>query len=352
MKKIGVTIGKFMPLHMGHETMIEFAAKELDKLVIIVSSDEEDAPFQHSDMHLAARYHIIKEKYAHYKNIRVVMHKDTIGDPISVDEHGTAQDDAFWQYWLKVFSKHAPKATHFVSSDRYGKEAAKRLKIVWMPVDPDRELVNISATEIRNDPIANWKYIAKEFRHYYVKRVVVVGPESTGKSTLVKDLGKFFGSPAVPEYGRIKTEQMGDDLWEQADFYEILSRQHTLNDIATNQTENGLVFVDTEAYTTFLYGRTYIEQTIWGIEHAAIEEHFDLYVLVPPAIPWKDDGTRVMPGQGDRQRFFDQMLEFLQFSNKPFIVCTANGRDDRVTFVANAMAEHFNFIPPINYKIT
>lgn len=351
MKKIGVTIGKFMPLHMGHETMIEFAARQLDKLIIIVSSNP-IAGDEFKGMDLETRYELIKNKYAGRKNIKVVMYYDVIGDPVNVDENGTALDEEFWEMWLGVFKRYAPRATHFVSSDRYGKEAAKRLGITWMPVDPDRELVNISATEIRNDPVKNCKYLSKEFRKFFVKRVVVIGPESSGKSTLVKDLGKFFSSPAVPEYGRIKTEQMGDEDWTEQDFIDIVSGQQTLNDIAATQTDNGLVFIDTEAYTTFLYGREYIQRSIWPIyDEATIFEEFDLYVLLPPAIPWDDDGTRVMPGQGQRQQFFDDLFLFLRNSEKPFFVCTETGRNARVSSIASKMAEHFEFISPVDYKI-
>ena len=304
-KTVGVTVGKFMPLHKGHELMIEMAASQLDELIVIVSSAS--STYYGMISSLDHRYNIIKEKYAG-RNITVVKYSDDIGDPIEVDVHGTATDNSFWESWINVFKILAPDATHFVSSDRYGKQAAKRMGITWLAIDPDRELVDISATRIRANPIKEWQYIAKEFRPDYVTTVVVVGPESCGKSTLVKDLGKAWGSPAVPEYGRIMTEIIGDGAWEIEHFYEIVRRQQAMNKIAAQQSTNGLVFIDTEAYTTALYAIEYLNANSETLRSMSSHERFDLVIVVSPNLPWVDDGSRVMPDQDKRKAFFEMML--------------------------------------------
>jgi HTH-type transcriptional repressor of NAD biosynthesis genes len=354
MSKIGVTVGKFMPLHKGHELMIEMAASQLDELIVIVSSE----PRKHSGMifNLDHRYNIIKEKYAG-RNITVVKYSDDIGDPIEVDVHGTATDNSFWESWINVFKIFAPDATHFVSSDRYGKQAAKRLGITWLAIDPDRELVDISATRIRANPMKEWQYIAKEFRPDYAKTIVVVGPESCGKSTLVKDLGKAWGSPAVPEYGRIMTEIIGDGAWHLEHFYEIVRRQQAMNKIAAQQSTNGLVFIDTEAYTTALYALEYLNENSETLRSISISEQFDLVIVVSPDLPWVDDGSRVMPDQDKRQEFFEMLLYWFHLSHlntimQPLSFCTVSNRvyDNaailretdrvkRVTFVSAKVSE-------------
>ena len=124
----GVTITKAKPMHKGHELMIATAAAELDELIVIVSdlADEELDMFS-EEWPLTYRYKMVQKALAKYPNVQVVKHYDHSPDADSYDEHGTGQGDAFWAYWTNVFQTLAPDATHFVSSDRYGKEAARRM---------------------------------------------------------------------------------------------------------------------------------------------------------------------------------------------------------------------------------
>lgn len=339
-KTVGVTVGKFMPMHKGHELMIEMAASQLDEMVVIVSSMAASTPGRDW---LNTRYEIIKQKYANVPNITVVKYVDTyseLDEYLETDDNGTViNNEPFWDYWTNIFRTFAPDATHFVSSDRYGKEAARRMDIEWFAVDPDRELFDISATQIRNDPVANWKYLAREFRPHYVKKVVVVGPESSGKSTLVKDLGKAWNSPAVPEYGRIMTEIVGDNEWKVDDFHLIVTRQHAMNDKAALESETGVIFIDTEAYTTFLYCVEYLDGFSRTIKDMAYDEKFDLVVLVKPNLPWVNDGARVMPKQNDRQTFYDTLLQFISCKSDDYYELDETDRTKRVTEVSVLVAD-------------
>ena len=338
MSKIGVTIGKFMPLHKGHELMIEMAASQLDELVVIVSSS---ADCQDNDIQLSldVRHNIIKQKYAG-RNITVIKHHDTIGAPITVDEHGTATDPAFWDYWKNVFTILAPDATHFVSSDRYGAKAAELMGLEWFAIDPDRELFNISATRIRANPIKEWKYISREFRPMFVKKVVVVGAESSGKSTLVKDLGKAWNSPAVPEYGRIMTEIVGNRAWGYGDFIKIVHRQQAMNTHAAKESETGIIFIDTEAYTTYLYCLEYLDTKSQTLFRMHKKEEFDLVVLVPNNIPWVDDGSRIQCDPATRNEFYDRLLGRTAESWKRYVIIKSTDRTGRVAELDDAIMKH------------
>lgn len=303
---VGVTIGKFMPLHKGHELMIEMAAAELEELVVIVS-DERGMERDPRTPDLYVRYKIIQRKYAGYDNIRVVWHRDDYGPAQKYDEQGTAVDDAFWAYWVNVFKVLAPDASYIVSSDHYGNEMAHRCDVQWFPIDPGRELFGVSGTAIRKDPIANWAYIAREFRPYYAKKIVALGAESSGKSTLIRDLGKYFNSPAVPEYGRILSEVKPE--LDEDDFFDIVRRHEFMIKKACMESETGLVFVDTEKLVTWMYGKLYLDKDINEIRSRVRPEEFDLWVMIPPNLPWVDDGTRVQPDQTDRLAFFYELMD-------------------------------------------
>jgi HTH-type transcriptional repressor of NAD biosynthesis genes len=332
-----------MPLHKGHELMIEMAADELEELVVIVSDEYgADLPPNMPDVH--ERYEIIKRKYAGYDNIRVVKHVDSFGAAKTYDKFGTALDERFWEHWTTVFKYLAPDARYVVSSDRYGGEMAKRLGIKWFPVDPDRELFNVSGTAIRKDPIKNWKYISREFRPFFAKKVVVIGAESSGKSTLVRDLGEHFNSPAVPEYGRILSEAYPN--LSKEDFYEIVERHEFMTKKAAMESETGLVFVDTEKAVTYLYSKLYFKEPIAHFQNRIKSDEFDLWVLVAPNLPWVDDGTRVMSSQEDRNVFFGE-LEVLTrpgrtgYLNKDLnrMILHETDRKKRVELVAERVAE-------------
>jgi len=336
-KTVGITIGKFMPLHKGHELMIEMAAHELDQLVVIVSADD------HFVMSSPDHFRTIAKKYANHDNITFLHHGDRYGPARAYDENGTALDEDFWDYWVSVFKKYAPNADYVVSSDMYGQEMAKRLGIEWFPVDPNRELFDISGTQIRENPLENWKYISKEMRPLWAKKVVVVGPESSGKTTLVSDLARTFNSPAVYEYGRVLSEAQLNNL-SQDDFFKIAYRHNFMIKKATEETETGLVFVDTEMITTWLYAQYYINKDIkeLGPDMAMYTQFFDLWVYVPPLLEWVDDGSRVMSSYTERMEFYGKILQNTKFINQPLfnseqVVITETNRKRRVDQVSIAI---------------
>ena len=314
-KTVGVTIGKFMPLHKGHELMIELGSKMLDKLYVVVSGK----PL--GEISLASRYNWVCEfvEKNRLSNVNVIYHIDQSPEPIEIDEHGTVLDVEFQEYWKNEFSKLAPDATHFISSDRYGKTMAELLGISWMPVDPDREMVNISATRIRDNMFENFKYLSDVAKPSFVKKVAIVGPESTGKSTLSKHLANILNCGYANEYGRTLSESLGNDMSIQ-DFIDIMKAQSALIDIAVKNTNVPLIISDTEAFTTYAFGKKYLGESIVEIYNEAVEQKFDLYVILAPTVDWVDDGTRVMPDQKERERFFDRIVHFCKLHNKRHVI--------------------------------
>jgi HTH-type transcriptional repressor of NAD biosynthesis genes len=358
-RKIGVTIGKFHPMHLGHELMIHMAALELDELTVIVSDTRK--PFNGGVGFLwETRYQMMVQKLRKYPNVKVVMHHDIFGDPAQVDEHGTGIGEDFWEYWTNVFKLLAPGANYFVSSDRYGQKAAQCMSssqnmVEWFPVDPGRELMQISATKIRNNPIKYWKYISQEFRYAYGKRVLVIGPESTGKSTLSKDLGAAWNSPVVPEYGRILSEAMTNNLNDEH-FYAISRRHYAMEDFAIRNSNTGITISDTDFYTTYLFGVVYLDKFLDKLKSFS-KISYDLVVLLPPTLPWDDDGTRVIPEQKERELFYDALHS--KYKNHPnLLVLHETDRVKRVEEVSIAIAKimsahpmHSDMLPAVADKI-
>ena len=175
-----------------------------------------------------------------------------------------------------------------------------------------------------------------------MKKVVVIGAESTGKSTLVKDLGAAWGSPAVPEYGRTMAMAItkSQNAWSVEDFKDIVHRQQAMNRQAAQMSETGLIFIDTEAYTTYLYCIEYLNTQSPTLFKYHANEWFDLVVLVLPNIPWVDDGTRLSDGAARRDTFTKFLRdEFRIPKNTNTIELAETDRQLRVDVVSAAVNE-------------
>jgi HTH-type transcriptional repressor of NAD biosynthesis genes len=338
--KIGLVLGKFMPLTKGHELMIDFAASQVDDLVVIISSDD-SSPAAQNMPKLYARAELMCKRY-NQDSVSIIAIPDTFGEPKSVDSHGTSTDEEYLDKWVRLLKLQSPNATHFISSERYGNELAQRMGIKWVPVDPDREVIDISATTVRNshsvgfvthDGPTTFAKVSDVFKPILAKKVVVIGAESSGKSTLTRDLAAQFETSYAPEYGRILSEARQNVL-DKEDFIDIVTGQHALNDAAAIAS-TGIYFVDTEAFTTYLFGDVYGLGKIHEIEQMAKNEKFDAIVIIPPVLSWVDDGTRVMPGSAERQKFYDDLVRFFNtyHADTPMCVVSSMDRDDRVNEV-------------------
>lgn len=154
-EKIGFTIGKFAPLHKGHQYLIETALKEVDKFIVIVY-----------ETHLTkvpteVRANWIKTIYPNV-DVRIALNPQ--------GKYGLDKESVEIQmkYLLGIIPDVIP--THFYSSEPYGKAVSEYLNIVNRQVDNGRKAENISAGIIRNNLEENRKWIEdmvyKDCRRY------------------------------------------------------------------------------------------------------------------------------------------------------------------------------------------
>jgi HTH-type transcriptional repressor of NAD biosynthesis genes len=136
MKKTGLTLGKFAPLHKGHQFMIETALGEVAELIVFVyDTDVIEVP-------LDVRAGWIKKLYPQVTVIKAWDGPD-----------GYSSERAFEiiqeQYIIKALN--GRKITHFYSSEFYGAHVSKALGAVDRRIDEARRTVSVSATMIRSD---------------------------------------------------------------------------------------------------------------------------------------------------------------------------------------------------------
>ena len=144
MKKVGFTIGKFAPLHKGHQYLIETALKEMDEVYVIVyDTDLINIPTEQ-------RANWIKKLYP---NVNVILAKNPPNQYGMDEESVKIQTD----YLKKVMGD--IKGTHFFSSEKYGKFVARDLNVVNRVVDYKRALFPISGTMLRANSRVYSKFV-------------------------------------------------------------------------------------------------------------------------------------------------------------------------------------------------
>lgn len=182
-------------------------------------------------------------------------------------------------------------------------------------VDHNRQQHPISATAIRADLPGNWHMLADATKAGLATRIVVIGAESTGTTTLAKELANKLKVPWVQEIGRFYTESILGFDWHAADFHRIgrLQQQYE-NAIAA--ASNSLIICDTNAWTTKLWQRSYLGYITEEMEEIAAPA--DLYIITGDEIPFVQDGLR--DGEHIRHDMHQWFLEEVTRTNTPCTV--------------------------------
>lgn len=140
-----------------------------------------------------------------------------------------------------------------------------------------------------------------------IKKIVIIGPESTGKSTLSKALAQHYQTLWCPEYAREYLLQNGTD-YTAADLLTIAKGQLKLEDKFTRkvQKENkgSLLFVDTDMYVMKVWSEYVFGTCDFFILDTIIKRKYDGYLLCNTDLPWVKDELREYPDEKPRQELF------------------------------------------------
>ena len=127
--------------------------------------------------------------------------------------------------------------------------------------------------------------------------VTVIGSESTGKTTLVSDLGRHFDAVWVPEFARTYADRRraaGAPLLDASDVDPIARGQIAAEDNGV-RSATSLLILDTDLVSTMVYAAHYYRSCPPWIEQAARERLADLYLVADIDVPWVPDGVRDRP---------------------------------------------------------
>jgi HTH-type transcriptional regulator, transcriptional repressor of NAD biosynthesis genes len=289
---VGFFGGKFLPLHLGHVYAIVQASSIVDELYVVLSHSEKrdkelcrDTKMEYIPAQIRLRW--LSKLTKDMPHVKVVSIEDYQGN-----------DDYDWNEGAQLIKKAIGKPIDYVfSSETEYNELFKELypTTKHFLIDPIRTHVNISATVIRKEGVfRHWSFIPVMVKPYFVKKVVVVGTESCGKSTLTKNLAKIYNTTYVEEYGRIVCEELGgcDGIISVED-YQKIAYGHKMEEIRAIEKANKLVFIDTEAIVTQFYSNLYNNEHQTVLDEIAKLQVYDLWLYLEPDVEWVNDGLRV-----------------------------------------------------------
>ena len=124
-----------------------------------------------------------------------------------------------------------------------------------------------------------------------MRRIVVTGSESTGKTTLARMLGERFDTIATSEFSREYADARRVPL-DQHDVEAIAVGQIATEDRFALRAQHGLMVLDTDLFSTVVYGPHYYGTLQPWIERAALARRADLYLLLDIDVPWVPDSIR------------------------------------------------------------
>lgn len=293
MYKTGVFPGKFTPPHRGHINAIIQASTKCEKLYIVVSHNEELESSLYADskikpIALKQKLKWLSVELSELEHIKV----------IGIDENGIPVYPYGWEKWSEIVNDLIPEKIDviFGGEPQYATEGYTKYfpNTKYELFDSNRLEYPISATEIRNNPFKHWDYILGTAREHFVKKVLITGTESCGKTTLTKMLAKIFFTSWAREEGRYySTKYFGgnENVFELEDFYNICWEQKQLEEEAI-RTANKIAIFDTDAVITQFYCDMYLEKENPKIEGFFDPNRYDAILLMLPDVKWVADGFR------------------------------------------------------------
>ena len=300
---LGFIVGKFYPPHRGHKYLIDSARRQVDHLIVMLA--------HHPSQRIPGDL-----RKAWLEEIHPDCEVHLVPDELDDDS----------RQWADFTLQHLGRAPDIVfSSEDYGPEFARLMGARHVMVDRGRKSVPISGTLVRSAVLDHLDMLEPCVRAYFARRVVLIGAESTGKTTLAEKLAAHFATNWVPEFGREHWERKMANLtlndpppsWSHEEFVEIARTQQQRENLAA-RSANRVLFGDTNAFATGTWHERY-----YGTRHAPVDEIgaadvVDHYLLAAPDAPFVQDGFR--DGEHIRHWMHDRFLQQLTANQADFIL--------------------------------
>lgn len=154
---------------------------------------------------------------------------------------------------------------------------------------------------------------------FHGKKIVLYGPESTGKSTLSRKLAQHYQTISIPEFAREYLQSLFDvngHICTLEDIMPIAIGQRNAENNATMLNPK-LLFCDTDVLETLVYSQIYFDTVPDELVNAVLDSQYDLYLLMDIDVPWQKDDLRDKPN--DRKEIYQAFENALLRFNKKYV---------------------------------
>lgn len=157
-----------------------------------------------------------------------------------------------------------------------------------------------------------------------ILKIALFGPESTGKTTLAKQLAEYYKTDWVPEFARDYLQEKWDKSKAICDVNDMLPIAYGQTQLENEKmaTANQYLFCDTNLMVTKVFSEVYYNYCDPLLDQAAREHEYDLFFLTNIDVPWEKDDLRDKP-EG-RETVFSVFKQSLIDNNKPFITLSGD----------------------------
>lgn len=285
----GLVVGKFCPLHAGHEYVIKTALSQCERVIILSYTSNK---FEGCE----------PEKRREWLQITFPTAIIKVFDPAEVPDDNAPDD------WHRLFCANYLLNTMqttvqaVFTSESYGdgfaeylgkyftKEFRTEMHVDHILVDKARDRFPVSGTELRkwlSNNVVNHKFLNHYVARDFIPRVAFLGGESSGKTTLARELALFTKLDWVPEYGRdLYDARCGKLVYEDM---EHIGR--TQIEWERTHSIGRYLFCDTTPLTTMFYSEQIFNRVSPALRIMAERKYHKIY-LCSPDIDFEQDGTR------------------------------------------------------------
>jgi HTH-type transcriptional regulator, transcriptional repressor of NAD biosynthesis genes len=291
-----LVVGKFAPLHRGHQHVIDTALSQC-RHVILLSYSNPELPGCEPEQ----REHWLERLYP--QTTRLVVTDERLAKWFPRERRvippNSADDDTHRAFTAELIQRLIDRRVDGVfTSESYGDGFAAYLErylrrpVQHVLVDSARSVVPTSGTTIRANAHASRQWLHPSVYASFVERVVCLGGESSGKSTLTEALAGAHGTNYAPEFGRELWVDRGGNL--EFDDLLLIGRTQVEREQRLAEQSNRHLFCDTSPLTTLFYCLDQFGKASSELEQLA-ERSYSLTILCAPDFDFVQDGTRRQP---------------------------------------------------------
>lgn len=297
--KVGMYGGAFNPLHRGHLKCMITAAGLCEELFIVLSYRKHS-----SDIDVKVKYRWVYQLTKHLGNVKILLLEDQLTNKADYTED-------YWEEDCKKVKAQIGKPIDVVFSGSDYDENS-----FWNKCYPESKWVVMArdeycSTTIRSALYEHWDWMPQVVRSHFVKKVLLIGGESVGKSTLTINLANYYNTNYLEEVGRELSELSGTDLYMLSEDFTRILLEHKAKEMRLIQNSNKVLFEDTDCLITrffmsFLKDEK-IEENARLAEAIARLNTYDLILFLEPDVTWVQDGGRSEIIAADRKKYSEQI---------------------------------------------